>query len=263
MNLPHISESVETMTAAIRQILAGNPCTIYLYGSVTMNDFRPGWSDIDLLCLTEHPFDDATAEQLLTLRQDLLLREPNHPYYRSFEGAIVPADDYLTRPSSRAVYWGTSGQRVTRCYVLDPFSQKELLNTGILVCGEDLRPRMKMPAYEDLYAGMVSHYETIRQYAVTVPRRITSYGWLLDIARCIYTLRTGEILSKTAAAEWALENNLCPVPETLRKALYVRKNSLESRENPDILDFTAVLGGDIQRFADVLETELRLHPKMP
>ena len=79
---------------------------------------------------------------------------------------------------------------------------------------------------------------------------------MLDIARCIYTLRTGKIMAKTNAAEWALENNLCPNPDALGYALKVRKSPLEYKNNKQTFDYAETLAGPIQRFADVLENEL-------
>lgn len=156
----------------------------------------------------------------------------------------------------KAVYWGTSGEHITDCLVYDSFSKKEILDSGLLVCGKELRTQMRMPSYKDLYDGVVSHYGTIRKYAVNVPRHMTSYGWMLDIARCIYTLRTGEIISKTVAADRALENGVCPVPDALRRALLLRRNPLEYKDDNELMDYTTILGEDIQRFADVLESEI-------
>ena len=76
---------------------------------------------------------------------------------------------------------------------------------------------------------------------------------MLDIARCIYTLRTGKIIAKTKAAEWALENNLCPNPDALRYALIVRRSPLEYRDDKETFDYAETLAEPIQRFADVLE----------
>ena len=92
---------------------------------------------------------------------------------------------------------------------------------------------------------------------------------MLDIARCLYTLRTGKIIAKTAAADWAMENNLCPVPDALMTAVKVRRAPLEhmevehsreggySMEDNRTLDLSETLGESIQRFADVLEKELK------
>lgn len=81
---------------------------------------------------------------------------------------------------------------------------------------------------------------------------------MLDIARCIYTLRSGKIIAKTDAAEWALENNLCPVPDALKTALKVRKAPLEFKTDESTLDYAQTLGEPIQKFADVLEKELEI-----
>ncbi len=76
-------------------------------------------------------------------------------------------------------------------------------------------------------------------------------GWLLDIARGIYTLRTGKIIAKTAAGEWALKELLCPDIDILQKAAQIRKESLHYSKEDKSID-NAV----IQRFSDVLEGEL-------
>ena len=82
-------------------------------------------------------------------------------------------------------------------------------------------------------------------------RSIYSFGWILDIARCIYTLRTGKIIVKTDAVDWALENNLCPDPDALRIALEVCRSLLEHT-----FDYAEMLAEPIQCFADVLEKDL-------
>lgn len=102
-----------------------------------------------------------------------------------------------------------------------------------------------------------NYYDTIRKYAQKTGRSIYSFGWILDIARCIYTLRTGKIIAKTDAGEWALENNLCPVPDALKTALKVRKAPLEFKKDELMLDYAGMLGEPIQKFADVLKQELK------
>ena len=82
---------------------------------------------------------------------------------------------------------------------------------------------------------------------------------MLDIARCIYTLRTGKIIAKTDAAEWALNNNLCSDPSALATALKVRRNPLKYRDDKEIFEYAETLAESIQRFADALEKELEIH----
>ena len=101
-----------------------------------------------------------------------------------------------------------------------------------------------------------NHYESIRKYAQTTNRSFYSFGWLLDIARGIYTLRNGTVTSKTDAAQWVLDNNLCPVTDALEVALEIRKSPMAYRNDSEIFNYAETLGPVIQRFADVLEKEL-------
>lgn len=240
--LTHLLHSVE-------QILAPDKPTVYLYGSCVLGDFRPGWSDIDLLMLTPHPLTQQQAERLVPLRQRLLAKEPGNPYYRAFEGAVVSVEAFLSGDEEPAAYWGTSGERVRMGYSLDCFSMLCLLDHGELICGEDVRPLLRRPRQAELRQGIAGHLQTIRQHGHGAPSLYT-YGWLLDTARCLYTLRTGRIIAKTAAGEWALREGLCPDEEAMRMAIKARQNPAEAD-----LDDACGMTEAIQRFADELELE--------
>ena len=249
--------AINTMVREIRSILSDREPSIYMYGSSVLNDFRLGWSDIDILVLTDKQITEEQAKTLVALRQAMLEKEPGNPYYRSFEGGMLTLDAFLSKKTDRVVYWGTSGERITDRYAFDSFCMAELIESGVLLYGTDIRNELKYPAFHELYADVKRHYETIRTYAQSTGRSFYSFGWMLDIARCVYTLRTGRIIAKTEAAEWALENNLCPEPDALGFALKVRRNPLEYKDDKEIFDYAETLAEPIQRFADVLETELR------
>ncbi|MBR6536042.1 MAG: DUF4111 domain-containing protein [Lachnospiraceae bacterium] len=245
------------MVREISRILADCDPTIYMYGSAALDDFRLGWSDIDILVLTEKQISESQAKLLVHLRQAMLAKEPDNPYYRSFEGGMLTRSAFLTNATDRVVYWGTSGERITDSYLFDSFGMAELVENSVLLHGKDIRKELKYPDFRELYADVKHHCETIRKYAQSTGRSYYSFGWLLDIARCIYTLRTGKIIAKTKAAEWALENNLCPDWEALTTALKVRRSPLNYRDDKEIFDYAEILGEPVQRFADVLEKELR------
>ena len=250
--------SINKMVREINGILSDCEPSIYMYGSSALNDFRLGWSDIDILVLTEKQITEKQAQKLVGLRQAMLEREPGNPYYRCFEGGMLTLDAFLHKGTDRVVYWGTSGERITDSYLFDSFCMTELIESGVLLLGKDIRPQLKVPTFDNLYADVRHHYETIRKYAQKTGRSFYSFGWMLDIARCIYTLRTGRIITKTEAGEWALENNLCPNSDALEFSLKVRRNPLDYKEKKQVFDYAETLAEPIQRFADVLEKELIL-----
>ena len=50
---PQMAASVEKMLQKIADAVNGSVHSAWLYGSVVMDDFQLGWSDIDILALTE------------------------------------------------------------------------------------------------------------------------------------------------------------------------------------------------------------------
>ena len=227
----------------------------WLYGSAAMEDFRPGWSDIDFVVLINGPISENQAQSVLTLRQDMLKAEPENPYYRSFEGVIASLDEYRSRSFRRLVYWGTSGQRITDRYVPDAFSRFELARYGKTVYGGNpwILPA---PDREELVKAVRAHYETIRKYAVLTDETLYSCGWLLDIARCIYTLRYNDVIAKTQAGIWALEEHLFTDEDDLKRTVEIRKNPPAFKGSEETNRWLKGLGPTVQRCADVLEKEL-------
>lgn len=249
-------EAITQMTKKIVSVLDGNVHSIWLYGSVVQDDFRLGWSDIDLLVLTGKQMTDRQAQELVQLRQVLAADAPDNPYYPLFEGVIAQLEEYLSGEFSHLVYWGTTGQRITDRYTPDPFSQYELARCGRSVYGSNDRSIFTVPGREALTEAIRFHYETIRKYAQQTDERLYSCGWLLDICRCIYTLRYNDVIPKTQAGIRALQEHLFSDEEPLRKTIEIRKEPMAYKNREDIRQWLKSLGPVVQQYADVLEREL-------
>lgn len=244
-----------TIAEALRPFLGSSLSAFYLYGSAAVDDFRHGWSDIDILALLDAPPTEKQAAELVALRQRLV-SETGDPFYRSLEGAIVSLPEFLAGRYSRVVYWGTSGERITDRYDFDAFSRVSLIRYGKLLVGREVREMMPLPTMDELREAVAHHLATIRQVAGQTGPTLYACGWLLDISRCLYTLRTGDILPKTAAGEWALREGLCQVEGDLRRALQVRREPMRYKDDPDTLAWLGGLAPAVQRYADILEKEL-------
>lgn len=251
-----VKQAIDMMIGKITNILADDDHSIYIYGSCTLGDFKLGWSDIDLLILTQKTIGVKQAEALVNLRQALLENEPDNLYYRLFEGGMLSLNAFKNSTTDRVVYWGTSGQRVQNEYIFNFLSRKELLDYGVLLAGKEIRNELSSPTYSQLKSDIQLHYDTIRKHCVTTSRSIYSFGWMLDISRCIFTLQTGEITSKTKAGEWALSNGLCPDKKALEKSLDVRRNPALFKTDCTVQDYSTNLGYAIQQYADILEQYL-------
>lgn len=254
--MKELEPAIKAVRRRVVDILEGCAASIYIYGSLALGDFRPGWSDIDILVLTEKEITEGQAERLVNLRQVMLEEQPDNLYYRCFEGGMLSLDAFRLGEKGRVVYWGTSGERITDSYNFDSFSMCELLESGILIWGRDVRDRLSRPTFDELRADVRRHYEAMRKYARETERSFYSFGWLLDISRCLYTLRTGKIIAKTAAGEWALKENLCPCAEALARAVDIRREPARYLRDEGVLDEAQALGGSVQSYADVLEREL-------
>ena len=156
----------------------------------------------------------------------------------------------------RVVYWGTSGQRITDSYSFDVFSTMQLKDYGILIYGNEIRDRIQYPTYDEMLQAVRNHYETIREYGVKPGRSLYSAGWMLDIARCLYTLAERKIISKTKAGYWAIEKGLVPDAEVMKKVINIRENPLKHKDDIEVQDWLKMLGPSIQEFAEVLENKM-------
>lgn len=251
---PRLRLAINTMAVSIYNILESVQPSIYLYGSVTAEDFRPGWSDIDLLVLTQEPITETQADLLLTLRQQLAQRDPDTPYYRAFEGGMLDLGSFLTNESTRVVYWGSTGERIKERHDFSAFDRASLLQNGQLLLGKDVRRHFEMPEYPEIATAVISHAVSIRQHGKGA-RSLYAYGWLLDIARCMYTLVNGRLTTKTTAAQWALDEHLCPCPAELSMALTVRRQP-ELIRDESVLAYAEGLTEAIQSFLNLLEKAL-------
>ena len=160
-----MTESVSKLISEIYDITDGNLHSFWLYGSVVIDDFRLGWSDIDFIALTNTQITENQAQKLVYLRQAMSQKEPKNPYYRLFEGIIAEVTEYRKNRFTRLVYWGTSGQRICDKYTPDVFASLELVRYGQVVYGEDERSIFSLPDRNDILSAIRPRYETIRKYA--------------------------------------------------------------------------------------------------
>ena len=248
-----MEQSIKIMVGRIAGILESNNPSIFLIGSVVLDDFKLGWSDIDFICLTEKTIKNEQADELVNLRQTLLAEYPGDKYFRLFEGIMLTLQAFINNEEDTVVYWGTSGQRRINYGSLCAFGKIVLLESGRLLFGNDFRYLISYPTRAKIVEAIKQAYENINTSGIEYP----GGGWLLDIARCLYTLKTNKVIAKTKAGEWVIEENLCPDIAVMEKVVEIRKNPLKLKNSEETKQWEKTLAPYTQKFVDILKAELR------
>jgi len=186
---------------------------LYLIGSVALDDFRPGLSDVDFLAVTAAPVTGADLRGLRRAHARLVQRH-RRP---SFEGAYVTWDDLTRDPALAGPRVDVRGGQVIgpvadRC---DPVSWQTLVQSGIAERGPapaELGVWTDGKALADwTRANADGYWAGWHRRASLLPSRLglaalTGWGpaWgVLGVSRLHYTLASGAITSKYGAGEYA------------------------------------------------------------
>ena len=89
-----LNEAIQIMTNEIVTVLADNKPTIYLFGSVALDDFQLGWVILTSLFLLIANHGNNRRKHWWGLRRALLERIDSS-YFLLFEGGMLSADAFL------------------------------------------------------------------------------------------------------------------------------------------------------------------------
>lgn len=207
---------------------------LYLQGSIALDDYRPGRSDIDFVAVTAGP---PGIEALRTIHDDLR-RVHRRPF---FDGLYLRWDDLRRDPAQVA-----AGPAVHDWHV-DPASRFErhlvtwhvLAQAGIPVRGPavtDLGVYTDWPALAAATRrNLVEYWAPWTQRRARGPIGLTAWAttWgVLGIARLRHTLAAGRVTSKTDAATYALTTHDRSLHRVVREALRIRVGGRPAYRNP-------------------------------
>ena len=90
-------------------------------------------------------------------------------YTAPSKASSSPLANLISETPSRAVYRGTSGQKITDTFTADPFLMKQLTTSANLLIGNNIRADLREPSYNELVAAVSAHLcpdETALRYAL-------------------------------------------------------------------------------------------------
>jgi hypothetical protein len=173
--------------------------SLLLYGSVVFDDLAPGYGDLDFLAVVGGELAEGECQELIELRKPL--RDGTHGVLAAMlEGAFMPRRMLDPSHAGRALWWGTSGERMWDRNQLGWLTLHTIRERGIVIWGEDIRHAIPAATREALLDDVRTACQAMRQHGRG--GRLHSVDWLLTAARLLLWLREGRLSSKSEAAEW-------------------------------------------------------------
>jgi hypothetical protein len=206
MPTPAIAEEMcRRYMAAFDEQHPGLLTGLYLVGSIALDDFQPGCSDIDFVAMTRRRVDLADV----TLIHALLLSTPGQPF---FDGVYVTEQELRALPDR-----DSRGVAVLNGMPLLHSAAERHTVTWLTLARYGIAIRGRAPSASwiaaDLVLAQAYSYENLQSYWlgwIASRRAVTGLSaedvaWsVLGVSRLHALMREGLVLSKTAAGHYAV-----------------------------------------------------------
>lgn len=196
--------------ALVDETLPGRIEGLYLVGSLVLNDYQDGQSDIDFVAVTDRSLSPSELDGLETVHA-ALLAHAGHP---SFDGIYVTHSDLARNPEdvAHAPHALEGRFRRDRGFEVNPITWLILRTHPLPIRGPlpevwhdaALVRSWTLANLNSYWAGMVTQLEAAvhRLPEEAMPRAIM---WCVSgVLRLAYTLATGDVTSKSGACRYAL-----------------------------------------------------------
>ena len=232
--------------------LPGRVEGLYLVGSVALDDFRPGLSDVDFLAVLATPLAEDEVTTLGDVHERLRDKVPDP----ALDGVYLTWEQLAADPTGLTGLTSHHDREVTAGgFDANPVQYATLAEHPVAVRGttspdvftDDVVLRRWVRENLDTYwAEWVDRQHTLVRGAMMMGDWAVGWG-VLGTPRLHYTLATGGVTSKTAAGEYALATFDDEWHPILEEALRLRRGGEQSEEyrrrplarRRDALDFMA------------------------
>lgn len=220
MALPsQITEVITIATEVFREITG-----VYLYGSATLGGLHPS-SDIDILIIVSEALTPC-ARKKLTARLMSVSGLPEHPAKRPLEVTVLLQSDIIPfgfPPRYEYLYGEWLRPQLEAGNIPQPSHNPDLAillwqarQHSVTLMGVDAEKLIPPIPFSVIQMAIRDSLPGLLDWLKGDERNV-----LLTLARMWFTLETGDICSKDAAAEWVcqkLPNSLSPLLEMARAA---------------------------------------------
>jgi hypothetical protein len=193
---PVVADLADRLLASLAEQLVG----VYLGGSLSVGDFEPATSDYDVLVVTAGALSSELLAAIGRLHEHLL---EEHPDAWRLEGDYAPRELLVPQGTLAPVPGFRHGVFVPHSpeVMLSADNMANMRQHGIPVFGpppQDVLPEATVDDVRTAVLGM------LRDTPEVVGTEREAADEILNIARSLCALGTGEPTTKTRGAEWAL-----------------------------------------------------------
>ena len=254
---PHadVNGVLRDLLAQVQTILGTHFVGMYLSGSLALGDFDPRSSDIDVVVVT----DTALSDDLFVAIRDMHARfdESRSPWAAKVEAVYIPLDALRHSAPTSARYPQVEKGRTLFMDHLESgwiFQCYTLREHGVVMAGPDPRTLIDPVAPSDMRRAVAAIPALWLEQAQHDPAWL---AWLqqrghqafvvLTLCRLLYTLDSGAVASKPAAAQWAQKALGRRWADLIERS---RARQQESGDTPesDVNDTVALIQYTVERF---------------
>ncbi len=209
---PDVNEILDIMLSNVREVLGVQFVGMYLFGSLANGDFDE-YSDIDVLVVTAGEISQSTFSLLQNLHRRI--NQVESPWALQVEASYIPKTALRRFDHADKLHPHMDRGRSEVLHMMsherDWVIQRHILRErGIVIEGPALRELIDPVSPDDLRLAVVEVLPLWADPILKDPSLINNRGYqsycVLTLCRMSYTLQKCEVLSKTAAASWALKS---------------------------------------------------------
>jgi len=237
---PDVNEILDLLLTNIQPILHDQFVGMYLFGSLANGDFDQH-SDVDVLIVTDGKISEETFSSLKNMHMELA--QIDSPWAIQQEVSYIPQDalrrfdpynnlhPHLDRGNDEVLHW--------MAHESDWIIQRHILREhGVVITGPDLKTLIDPISRDELRQAVVDVLPLWVDPILDDPNIIDARGYqsycVLSLCRMLYTLQDKAILSKPAAAEWALQALDDRWKPLIERAIVGRQNAGTKADLEDI-----------------------------
>ena len=236
---PDVNDIVSRLFTEAKEILQDQLVGMYIHGSLANGGFDEA-SDIDVIFITKGDLSEEVFSRLSAMHVDL--SKIDSPWAFQLEAAYIPQRAF-GHFDNTILYPHLDRGHGEVLHKIPPESDWAILchnlrERVITVMGPDPKTLIDPISPNDLIQAVAEGMPIWFSPIIADPSEINKRGYqsffVLSMCRMLYTLKYGEILPKTAAARWGMENLDTKWRSLIKRALVGRHNSNLDADKEDI-----------------------------